>query len=307
MADGARQSPALGVIMAGGSGERMRASGETTLKPLVPVMGVPLVERNLMAMLRARLTDVRIVVSRDPAAEPIRRWASDRGRALAAAAGARVTVVAEDRPLGNCGGIVLAVGSSDGDAVLVFADNLTDLDLRALCDAHAAAAADLTLAIHSEPFRLPYGVVDTEAGTVVGYREKPSVQVTVASGLLVASARARAALTGPAGVADLTNAVVAHRMATATFPHTALWLDVNDTSKVVAAEAMVRANPACFETYWPAATWSGDGEHAPPDAILIDDLDGSGRPVRIDVHRAQRAAVSETAWRRIQAWRSGER
>ena len=40
--------PAL--VMAGGAGTRMGASGITTPKPLVPVLGLPLIERNLMQL-----------------------------------------------------------------------------------------------------------------------------------------------------------------------------------------------------------------------------------------------------------------
>jgi NDP-sugar pyrophosphorylase family protein len=297
-------SPAVGVIMAGGQGLRMQTSGAQTIKPLVTVLGAPLVERNVMSLIRSGIVDVRVVVATGPRAEPIAVWCVDRGVALLAAAGGRMTVVKEDEPLGNCGGLALATRGDLADAVLLFADNLTDLDLASLVRTHRERGAALTLAVHDEPFRLPYGVVDVADGVVTAYREKPTLSVSVSSGVAVASLAARELLAGPAGLSDLANncvraghAVLAHR-------HSARWVDVNDTDKIEAAESMIRSAPAAFEVFWPSDVIRPTT--ALDDSVAqLDDLDSHGRPVRVSTTGADpEASLSISASQRIRAWQS---
>ena len=56
----------LALVMAGGTGERMLASGSRVPKPLVPVLGVPLLERNLWALIRHGIRQIAVLV---PSAE----------------------------------------------------------------------------------------------------------------------------------------------------------------------------------------------------------------------------------------------
>jgi NDP-sugar pyrophosphorylase family protein len=299
----------VGVVMAGGSGQRMRSSGELSSKPLVTVLGVPLVERNLMAMLRAGMGDVRVVVASGSGGDQVARWATERGTVLASAGGARLSVIREPHRLGNCGGLAL-LGSRDGDALLVFADNLTDLDLTALMGVHAERRAALTLAIHAEPFRLPYGVVDIVDGSVAGYREKPTLTLTVSSGLAVVSADARAVLRGPAGLAELANAVVARGLVAAIHQHEALWIDVNDRDGADMASRLIQSAPDRFEKFWPPAVLDQAAGHfsqpdraAAPDPLLLDDVSAEGTPIRIDVATAHPGQLSPEGWARVLAWR----
>jgi NDP-sugar pyrophosphorylase family protein len=305
-----QSAPALGVIMAGGRGARMRASGAHEPKPLVGVLGAPLVERNVTALIRHEILDVRVVLASGGRGAAVLDWCEERGAALMRAAGGRLTVVEEGEPLGNCGGLALAAGSEAGDAVLLFADNLTDLDLTAVVEAHRERGAALTLAVHDEPFRLPYGVVDASDGRVSGYREKPTLAVSVGSGVAVVSADARALLSGPAGLSDFANACVGADLVVAAWPHSARWIDVNDVARVEAAEAMVRGAPASFELFWPAAAVSSavsgipdpaDPTDAADQLPELDDLDPDGRPVRISA-AAPADGLSSAARRRVRAW-----
>ncbi len=246
-----RAAHTIGVIMAGGAGERMSRSGEAVPKPMVPIVGVPLVERNLLALLRAGVRRVVVVVGTNAAAEPVSAWALERGAGLATAAGGSLTVLVEPAPMGNAGALALVeLGSPDDRVLLVFADNLTALDLRDLVAQHETAGADLTLAVHTESFRLPYGVVDREGDRVTGYREKPMVPVEVGSGIAVVGGRAVEAMRsteGPHGITDLILATIAAGLRVHAVPHAAPWVDVNDASSRDRAEAMVRTDPALFD------------------------------------------------------------
>jgi NDP-sugar pyrophosphorylase family protein len=228
---------AAGLIVAGGAGERMRCSGSALPKPLVPVAGIPLLEWNLLALLRAGLRDVHVAVS--AANGPVRDFARSRCAELAARSGAVVSVIEETQPLGSIGAAAVLAGR--GDVIVANADNLTGLDLRAVLAAHRASGAALTLAVHDEPFPIPYGEVTTENGRVVAYREKPTLTVRVCSAVSVLSARAAGAI-GPGeamGLPALANRLLQAGATVQAFHHAAPWIDVNDLAARERAEALV--------------------------------------------------------------------
>lgn len=228
---------AAGLVMAGGAGERMRRSGSALPKPLVPVAGRPLLEWNLLALLRAGLRDIHVSVA--AADGPVRDFARSRCADLARRHGADFAVIEEPRPLGSIG--AAACLSGRGDVVAVNADNLTSLDLRAVLAAHRAEGAALTLAVHDEPFPIPYGQVTTEHGRVIAYREKPSLAVRVCSAVSVLGAQAVHAIApGEAiGLPALANRLLQAGGAVHAFHHAAPWIDVNDLSARERAEALV--------------------------------------------------------------------
>ena len=57
------------------------------------------------------------------------------------------------------------------------ADNLTDFDLGVLIDAHRAGGAVATLSLFRAPDPTQVGVVEVDAGLVVGFEEKPRTRV----------------------------------------------------------------------------------------------------------------------------------
>ena len=155
------------LVMAGGRSERMRKSNGPTIKPLVSVAGVPLLERNLQALIRFGIEDIHVVIPAQGEPE-LMEWVSSRAVRLIRAAGARLEIHEETIPRGNIGGCGDLHGKAR-DLLVVFADNLTTLDLRALLRDHDQGGAALTLAVHEEPFRMSFGEVRTEGDQVTGY------------------------------------------------------------------------------------------------------------------------------------------
>jgi dTDP-glucose pyrophosphorylase len=238
----------IALVMAGGHGERMRASGRSTPKPLVRVRGVPLLERNLYALLRAGLEEIVVSVPADVPA--IGAFVEGRGAAIATAAGARLETLVEDRPLGNIGCAGSFRDRTD-EVLVVYADNLTTLDLGTVLAHHRAADVALTLATHVETFRTPYGELSAEDGLVVDYREKPEHHVLVSSAISVLGPPALEAAAGgaPIGLSDLFHAVRRQGDRVADVRHDAAWADVNDAEALARAEAMVAADPGAFDLW----------------------------------------------------------
>ena len=273
----------IALVMAGGRGERMRSSGRPVAKPLVAVRGVPLLERNLTAVLRAGLTDIVVSV---PAGIPeIGSFVRTRASALAGAAGARVEVLEEARPLGNIGCAGLLKDRAD-DVLVVYADNLTSLDLRTVLAHHRGSGAGLTLSTHVEPYHLPYGELTVDGGRVVEYREKPEHRMLICSAVSVLGPAALevAAAEAPLGLVDLFRALTSRGETVADFRHDAPWVDVNDAAAVDRATEMVAAAAADFECWWdPPATTETFALVRGDDGVLVRGGDDARTGLPLDL------------------------
>jgi NDP-mannose synthase len=224
------------LVMAGGRGERMRASGMATPKPLVTVGGKTLLEHNLLALLQSGMRD--IVVATPGHSPEIAAFVLGPCRALVSDRGGELRLYEERQPLGNIGAAAEVVCRGP-ELLVVFADNLTTLDLAAVVRHHKKVGAELTLAIHLEPFRIPFGEVEVRDGMIVAYAEKPEHRVLVSSGVMVLgpAAIARIPRGQATGISWLANRLLAAGARIAALPHDAPWIDVND---LAAAEDAVR-------------------------------------------------------------------
>jgi NDP-sugar pyrophosphorylase family protein len=240
---------ATALVMAGGRSSRMRATHGPSHKALVPVLGVPLLERNLHALLRHHFFDIVVAIAADESS--VAEFAESRGTDVVRACGAALETAIEPRPLGTIGA-ARAFGSRSEALLIVNVDNLTAIDLRALVDHHLASGAALTVASHLEPFAIPFGEVDVAGGRIVAYREKPVRRLQVSSGTYVLSPRACAAIAPDrsTGAPQLIAALIASGDKVAAYKHDAAWTDVNDAHGVAAAESIVADHPSAFETWW---------------------------------------------------------
>src|SRR3954449_1430111 len=122
--------------MAGGRGERMRASGMARPKPLVTVGGTTLLEHNLLALLHSGLRDIVVVT---PVHSPeIAEFVRDHCRLLVSSHGGNLRLYEEQQPLGNIGA-ASEIEPRGPELLVVFADNLTTLDLAAIIRHHRHA------------------------------------------------------------------------------------------------------------------------------------------------------------------------
>lgn len=252
----------VALVMAGGTGERMRRTLGPIPKPLVPVRGTPLLEWNLLVLLAHGFRSLAVSV---PAADPrVELFVRSRGEAVAAAAGAGLEVLREEEPRGNVGCAAALHGRAD-PVLLVFADNLTALDLGALVKEHLRSGAALTLATHEESIRSPFGEVRVEDGRVTAYDEKPARRVLISSGVAVLGAPALAAIParGTMGISALARRVMERGEPVREHRHAAPWVDVNDAEALERAQRMVEEHAHLFPA---AARRRGDAVPPPVPA-----------------------------------------
>ena len=236
------------VIMAGGRSARMRATTGPTHKALVPVLGVPMLERNLGALLSEGFRHLAVALS---AHEPeVDRYVRDRGRALASARNARLEILTEPSPLGTIGAVA-ALDGADGSVLVVNVDNLTALSLAKLVAFHEAAAAAMTVASHTEMVRVPCGELQLADGIITAYLEKPTKRIAASSGTYVLSPRtvAMMAMRQRWDAPDLVTALIARDEKVCAYPHDAPWIDVNDSAALTAAEQLITEHSDAFE-HW---------------------------------------------------------
>jgi mannose-1-phosphate guanylyltransferase len=156
------------MVMAAGLGTRLRPLTYEVPKPMVPVVNRPVME-HILALLRRHGFD-EVVANLHWFPDTIRERFGD-GSEL----GVDLTYSHEDELLGTAGGVRNVAEFFGQEPFLVMAaDALTDIDLRALRAAHEANEGVATLAVKRVPNVSEFGVVITGSdGRIQGFQEKP--------------------------------------------------------------------------------------------------------------------------------------
>lgn len=135
--------PAL--IVAGGRGVRMGAATDACPKPMLPVGGKPMLERQLAALRDAGYREAHLLLGYK--AQAVKDHFGDGSRW-----GVALRYHVESEPRGTAGCVADLRPSLGGDLLVVYGDLLLGMDLRRFLDWHAArpaAAASLVL-IHTD-------------------------------------------------------------------------------------------------------------------------------------------------------------
>jgi mannose-1-phosphate guanylyltransferase / phosphomannomutase len=156
------------VVMAGGEGSRLRPLTSGVPKPLVPVVGKPVMEHILRLLRKHGITDV--VVTLQYLGSAIRDYFGDGSDF-----GVDITYVVEDAPLGTAGSVKNAQEYLDEPFIVISGDAMTDIDLSRVMRYHQEKKAAATIVLTSVANPLEFGVVITNPdGTINRFLEKPS-------------------------------------------------------------------------------------------------------------------------------------
>jgi mannose-1-phosphate guanylyltransferase len=156
------------MVMAAGLGTRLRPLTYEVPKPMVPVGNRPVLELILRLLAGQGFTEVVSNLHWFP--EQIRDRIGD-----GSAVGVDLTYAYEEELLGTAGGVRNVRDFFGSEPFVVMAgDALTDVDLRALADAHREHGGIATLAVKRVTDTREYGVVVTGSdGRIQGFQEKP--------------------------------------------------------------------------------------------------------------------------------------
>ena len=160
------------LILAGGKGERLRPLTDTLPKPMVPVGGKPILERQVEWLKEGGVDGVVFLAGY--------LWEAIRGHfGDGAGFGVGVEYSVEESPLGRGGAIKRGfplVPDSGEPVVVTNGDIVTRQSLSELLEFHRNSPArenGPSVTLLSVPMVSPYGIVDMDDdGKVVGFREK---------------------------------------------------------------------------------------------------------------------------------------
>lgn len=157
------------VIIAGGSGTRLRPLTYNTPKPMVPLFGKPFLQYQLEHLKRHGITEV--VINLHYLSDVIQAYFGD-GESL----GMKIFYSLEDKPLGTAGAVKLAEEHFNDEPLVVFnGDILTDIDLTEMIATHRVSKARTTIAMIRVTDPTSYGLIFTnEDGQITRFLEKPS-------------------------------------------------------------------------------------------------------------------------------------
>ena len=157
------------VVLVGGEGTRLRPLTLSTPKQMLPIVGVPMIERVLAHLASHGVDEAVLSLGYLPDAFTSAYPGGE-------ASGVRLVYAVEPSPLDTAGAIRFAAqaGGVDEPFVVLNGDVLTDFDIIGLIGFHRSQRAEATIGLHPVPDPSPFGVVPTDdEGRVTAFIEKP--------------------------------------------------------------------------------------------------------------------------------------
>ncbi len=156
------------MILAAGEGTRLRPLTAAVPKPMVPLVGRPLLAWTLDWLAGQGVTEGVINLHYKP--QVISDCFGEQH------AGIRLRYSPEDTLRGTAGGVKVAARFfADAPFFVIYGDNLLHADLRALADFHASHGGAATLALFHHPNPTAAGIVGTDSvGRITRFQEKPA-------------------------------------------------------------------------------------------------------------------------------------
>ena len=160
------------LFLAGGFGTRLKPITNDLPKPMVPIMGKPLLERNIEKLKKYGVDEIVLSTCYKPG--KIRNYFKDGSKL-----GVKISYITEDMPLGTAGAVKNAQRFFD-DTFLVFnADILSDIDISEMIRFHKERGALATIAATQVENPSDYGVIEHDKdGCITAFKEKPGPHVS---------------------------------------------------------------------------------------------------------------------------------
>jgi dTDP-glucose pyrophosphorylase len=175
------ERPNAAVLMAGGRGTRLGALTDALPKPMLPVVGRPILERIVLQLVGTGIR--RIFLSVNYRAELIEAHFGS-GHAF----GCVIEYLHEPEALGTAGSLALLprVPEVLGHPIVVMnGDLITQANVGRLIDFHQAGGQSISLAVRRYVEQVPFGCVEVDGDRLVGFTEKPTTTRLINSGIYV--------------------------------------------------------------------------------------------------------------------------
>ena len=169
----------LGIIMAGGQGSRLRPITDVRPKPMVEVLGRPVIDFVKDSMVQGGVNNIIVTTGYrgEMLAEHVKNWNAEH-------CSARINQ--ESTPMGTAGSVRLLLDEITETVIIGSGDSVASFDVAALMEAHKRSGAKATMALWEVEDPSPFGIVglsSTNNGEVDGqlregyirkFKEKPT-------------------------------------------------------------------------------------------------------------------------------------
>src|SRR5512134_4085656 len=147
-------------LLAGGAGSRLKSRTGHLPKPMVPILGSPLLEHQFALCRQHGFFRILLLVHH--AHEQIRAHFGD-----GSAYGVSLGYALETRPRGTAGALHDALPQLLDTFLVLYGDTYIDVDLRRMWDAHVKHGADATLFVHPNDHPHDSDLVELDDKSVV--------------------------------------------------------------------------------------------------------------------------------------------
>ncbi len=156
------------VLMAGGFGTRIQPLTNSVPKPMLPVVGIPMMEHIILKLKNSGIDEIIILLYFKP--EVIQKYFGDGSKW-----GVKLTYALPDDDYGTAGAVGFAREYLDSTFMIVSGDLVTDFDFNKIIKFHQSKKSKLTITLTSVEDPLQFGVVITDKqGRIERFLEKPS-------------------------------------------------------------------------------------------------------------------------------------
>jgi mannose-1-phosphate guanylyltransferase len=235
-------------ILCGGRGERLKPLTDYFQKTMIPIgpKKLPLLAYIVALMKHHGITKIALLTGYR--SEDIKRYFGD-----GSAHGVELTYSEDPRELkGSLNAVANALNngaiSACDELLIYYGDVLADLEVTDLLGMHRKESADATLVL-DKMYSLPVGVAEVRHGIVTSFREKPSLDLSVSTGMMVAGPKATALMQRTAGakktdlMADFVPKLLADGGRVAAFYTRKEWFDVGTISSFEKLDREIGKHP----------------------------------------------------------------
>ena len=156
------------VIMAGGKGTRISSVARDIPKPMIPIDGIPVLEREINCLKQQGFDDIIITVSH--LGNIIMDYFGDGSKISPATGrpfGVKIEYFFEKEPLGNAGALFKLKDKLKDDFLLLNADAIFDIDFNRFVEFHKRNGKPVTLFTHPNSHPYDSGLIITDENHVV--------------------------------------------------------------------------------------------------------------------------------------------
>jgi NDP-sugar pyrophosphorylase family protein len=225
------------VIQAGGRGTRLAPYSTVLPKALMPLGEGTVIDGILEQFSDTGVKTVFITVSKF--GPLIRSYCGDGSRW-----GLDIEYVTEEEPLGTIGPLNTLRGRLDRPFFVSNSDVFTDVALTDVITMHESRPAPLTVVVTRQSVSIAYGVLDHAVGRVHGFREKPTEEFSVSTGIYYMEPAVFEHIppSGPFGFDELMRTMLDSGTPVNVYEHHGRWIDIGRIEDLRRAQEQAAAS-----------------------------------------------------------------